>query len=316
MDLIIRDKCIDAPIEVILNTLKRQLHNGKLKDITENIKDNISVTCHVHKDGYERNPSCNIYTSRDNNNVEYGTVHCFTCGYRARLPDFINTCFGTNDASFGENWLLENFGVSFEDNVRYLPEIVLKSKQEKKYLDESLLDNFAYYHDYMWKRGLSKNVVDYFKIGYDQSKNMIVFPVWDEYGNLVMLTRRSVKDKTFLIDKDVDKPVYLLNVINKFNYKEVYVCESQINALTLWSWGYPAIALFGTGSKYQYDILNKCGIRHYILCFDGDEAGDKGAYRFRNNIRNDVFVSQKVIPNNRDVNDLTKEQFDNLQIIS
>lgn len=316
MDLIVRNRVIDAPIELILNTLKRQLHNGKLKDITPIIKDNISVTCPIHKDGYERNPSCNIYTSRDNDKVEYGQVHCFTCGYTASLPEFICSCFNETDPTFGEEWLLEYFGDNFETDGRYLPEIVINKNITKDFLDESILKKYAYYHPYMWKRGLSKQVVDFFQIGFDNDKQMIVFPVWDEFGRLVMLTRRSVKDKTFLIDKDKDKPVYLLNTINEYSYKEVYVCESQINALTLWSWGYPAIALFGTGSQYQYDILNRCGIRHYILCFDGDEAGDKGTYRFKHNIRKDVFVSEKQLPNGKDVNDLTKEQFDSLPIIS
>ena len=95
----------------------------------------------------------------------------------------------------------------------------------------------------------------------------------------------------------------------------MYVCESQINALTLWSWGYPAIALFGTGSSHQYDILNKSGIRNYILCFDGDAAGLKGKDRFLQNIRKDVLVSYVPIPMGKDVNDLTKEQFESLEKI-
>ena len=41
----------------------------------------------------------------------------------------------------------------------------------------------------MWKRGLSKDVVDRFKIGYDKEHNAIVFPVWDEKNQLVMLTQ-------------------------------------------------------------------------------------------------------------------------------
>lgn len=316
MDLIIKGKCIDAPMKVILTTLQKELRNGKLKDIGEEIKDNIAVTCPSHKDGYERHPSCQVFASRDSDIVEYGTVHCFTCGYKSRLPDFITFCFEENDPSFGEEWLLERFGVEYDSNSRYLPEIVLKKSQPKKFLDESILQQYNFYHPYMWKRGLSKQVVDFFKIGFDAKTNMIVFPVWDEHGRLVMMTKRSVTDKTFLIDKNADKPVYLLNIINDYNYKEVYVCESQINALSLWSWGYPAIALFGTGSQYQYDILNKCGIRHYILCFDGDEPGDKGAYRFKKNIRDDVFVDIKQIPRGKDVNDLTKEQFDKLPIYS
>ena len=144
---------------------------------------------------------------------------------------------------------------------------------------------------------------------------MLSFPVWDEYNRLVLITYRSVIDKRFFIEEDKDKPVYLLNFVNNWKIKTVYVVESQINALTLWSWGYPAIALIGTGSEQQMEILNKCPVRNYILCFDGDEAGDKGIKRFRKNIRKDVMISQKIIPRGKDVNDLTKEEFDNLKII-
>ena len=166
----------------------------------------------------------------------------------------------------------------------------------------------------MWKRKLSKEVVDKFKIGYDPKTQSIIFPVWDEKNNLVLLTSRSVNSKAFYIEADKDKPVYLLNHIINENIKTVYVCESQINALTLWSWGYPAIALFGTGSRYQYDILNRSPIRSYILCFDGDEPGDKGIKRFKSNIRKDVLISVKKIPRSKDVNDLDKEEFENIKL--
>ena len=172
-----------------------------------------------------------------------------------------------------------------------------------------------FYHPYMWKRGLSKEVVDRFGIGYDKKYNSITFPVWDESGHLVMITSRNVSNKYFHIEKDKDKPVYLLNFINQDKIDKVYVCESQINALTLWSWGYPAVALFGTGSLHQYDILNKSGIRNYVLCFDGDAPGLKGKDRFVQNIRKDVLVSYITIPMGKDVNDLTKEQFENLDEI-
>jgi DNA primase len=51
------------------------------------------------------------------------------------------------------------------------------------------------------------------------------------------------------------------------------------------------------------------------LCFDGDQAGLKGKDRFVNNIRKDVLVSYIPIPMGKDVNDLTKEQFENLDEI-
>lgn len=313
MDLVVKNKIIDTPLKIILETVRKELNNGKLKDIKDEYQDNIAITCPSHKNGYEQNPSCQVYTRRDNEDIEYGKCHCFTCGFTASLPQLISFCF-KEDPEFGEEWLSERFGTSFRENYLHLPEIDLNHTSFSKPLNEKVLNNLRYYHPYMWQRKLSKEIVDKFQIGYDPNKEMISFPVWDDQGRLVMVTYRSVKDKRFYIDKDADKPVYLLNFIKAENISRVYVCESQINALTLWSWGYPAIALFGTGSKHQYEILNKSPIREYILCFDGDEAGDKGKDRFFKNIRKDVFVSYIKIPRGKDINDLEKEDFQKLFI--
>lgn len=310
MELIIKNKRIVAPIMTILTTLKSELHNGLLKDIGKEENDNIPITCPSHKNGRENRPSCSVYCRRDNDKVEYGRVHCFTCGYSVRLPELIGDCFGKS-VGFGEEWLVSRFGTMLETDPEYLEPIVLESPS-KKFLNERILNKYMFYHPYMWERGLSKEVVDRFSVGYDKEHNAITFPVWDELGRLVMVTSRNVTNKYFYIEKDRDKPVYLLNFINKEHIDKVYVCESQINALTLWSWGYPAIALFGTGSAFQYEILNKSGIRNYILCFDGDFAGRVGRKRFIQNIRDDVLVSYVPIPNGKDVNDLSKSQFEEL----
>ena len=62
-------------------------------------------------------------------------------------------------------------------------------------------------------------------------------------------------------------------------------------------------------------IRLKGRIRNYILCFDGDEAGDKGRDRFINAMNDDIFISYKVIPRGKDVNDLDKKTFDSLEVI-
>jgi hypothetical protein len=314
MRLVVKGKSIDAPIPLILSTLKSEIHSGKLKEIGAEVNDNVAITCPIHKMGNESRPSCNVFSKKDNPNIEYGKCHCFTCGWVASLPKLVSVCFDVADEEFGEEWLAERFGDSYANNALYMPEIELNCTKRKKVLDSKILLDYDYYHDYMWKRKLTKDVVDKFRIGYDKDRNCITFPVWDEHGDLVMVTSRSVSSKHFYIEKDSDKPVYLLNFLKDENITTAYVCESQINALTLWSYGYPAIALFGTGSKYQYEILNKSPIRNYILCFDGDEAGRKGANRFISNIRKDVFVSIKKVPDGKDVNDLSKEEFDNLPI--
>ena len=242
------------------------------------------------------------------------THNCFVCDYKATLPKLIADLFD-EEYEFGEDWLLANFGEVW-DSFQYLPEIKLNNKNHQQYLDESILDRFNQYNPYIEKRGIDIDIARKFKVGYDAETDCITFPVWDEHDKLKMITKRSTKGKMFYIDADIDKPVYLLNEIIKQNITTVYVTESQIDALNLWSWGYPAIALIGLGSKNQYEILNKSGIRSYILCLDNDIWGEKGRDRFRQNIRKDIFISDFRITNNKkDINDLTKEEFESMLLI-
>lgn len=312
MELIIDNKVIDAPIPQILQTISRECGGKFFKDIKER-GNNYSVTCPHHKGGNESRPSCQVLDSTDDPNVERGFFHCFTCGLNLPLYKVVNMCFNET-GDFGKEWLLERFGNTFvEYTTNTLTDIQLE-KPKQKFLDPDILSEFNYYHDYMWKRKLSKEVVDEFCIGYNPKTESIVFPIWDESGNLKMLTERSVNTKRFYIQEDVEKPVYLLNFVKQKGIDKVLVCESQINSLYAWSIGIPSIALIGTGTQNQIDILNRSPIRHYVLAFDGDEAGDKAITRFKNRIRKDVFVDIMRIPRGKDLNDLSKEEIENLEI--
>lgn len=310
MKLIINNKCIDTPIPVILKKLKSELKNGLLSDIGDVERDNVLVTCPNHKNGMERHPSCNIYCREDNPNVEYGKAHCFTCGYTASLPQFIGKCFEETEA-FGKEWLLENFGTSYNSNYLCLPEINLNKSKKNKFLNENELDKYAFYHPYMWKRKLSKNVVDYFKIGFDSKSNSITFPVWDSSNRLVMITRRNVDSKIFNIPKNVEKPVYLLNEVIKQGITRIIVTEGQIDALTAWSYGVPAVATMGSPSCKQIQSLNFSGVRIIITMFDNDNAGKRFTKKIDELIRKDIILLHAKLPRvAKDINDLTQQQFE------
>lgn len=316
MQLEVKGRLIDAPIKTILETIKRECPHPILHDIVDKERDkNVTITCPFHKNGAENKPSCHVFKEEDDPKVTYGTVHCFTCGYSASLPQFVADCFG-EEYSFGEQWLMERFGnILLQKNV-LLPEIKLDSSPKQvKGLSEEALAQYDYYHPYMYQRGLTKEVIDMFRVGYDSKRDAITFPVWDDKGVPLFVTARSVRDKKFYIPFEAEKPVYLLNFVKKWGIDSVCVCESQINTLVLWSWGYPSIGFFGTGDPYQYDILKRSGIRSYTLCLDGDAAGDKGIARFKANMPEDVLITVKKLPRGRDVADLTKEQFDSLEII-
>jgi DNA primase len=303
---------IEESIEKILQLIRQETSDGGdmfLRDITKR-GNHFVVTCPFHSDHKEKKPACTVFASK-HNEFEEGDYHCFVCNAHGNFPQFVSGCFEKNE-SFGREWLLERFGNTFVERELTLPLIDLTRHKDKEpdYLDESILNTFESYHPYMTTRKLSKEVCERFKVKYDPKTSSIVFPVWDEYGKLYMLTRRSVKDKTFLIDASKEKPIYLMNHIKEKDIPYVVVVESQINALTCLSYGIPAVATFGVGiTTKQFETFNKSNIRQYILAFDGDEAGKRGTAKFIKNIRKDVFIDVLDIPEGKDINDLDKQTF-------
>lgn len=312
--IIISNKQIDTPIQDILYDIKREVYNRKLKVIEVKGSD-IRVTCPCvdHKGGQEQNPDCHINISKTSD-LEYGYYHCFGCGDSGPFYKFVARCFESG-IEYAKQWLTNKYGEDIDSNDISLslePIVLDDKKSTSNYMDESILNSMIEYHPYMTKRKLDLNICKKFKVKYDSKSESLAFPVYDERDRLTMITRRSVNNKMYLIPANVEKPVYLLNEILKRNIKTVLICESQINALYCWSLGYPAVALFGTGSAHQYTILNKSGIEHYILCFDGDEAGDKGVKRFLDNINKGCFVDVVNVPRGKDMNDLSPYEIDNL----
>lgn len=311
MNIKVRNKIITEPITVILRQAQRELKNGKLKDIDDTRKSNILITCPCHKDGKESRPSCRLLND-DVPDLEMGFAHCFACGYSAPFVQVIADLFD-EDSHWAEDWLLERYGDTYLEQEILLPKIELTPQRaQKQYLDESVLLQYDYYHPYMWKRRLTKEVADQFRVGYDKIRNAITFPVYDEKHKLVMVTARSVDTKRFWIPEGVEKPVYLLYDLLERHQDTAYVAESQINALTLRSYGLNGIALFGTGSATQLETLKRSGIRNFVLLFDGDEAGRKGALRFIRNMSKDVFITDIRMPAGKDVNDLEYKELKTL----
>lgn len=306
----IKNKIVTEPIINILYAVQRELHNGKLASIDGSHKSNILISCPNHKDGKERNPSCRILADTDCPDLEAGYAYCFSCGYSAPFVQVISDLFD-EDRSFGERWLVDHFGDTFIQQEEYLPEIILdKPSPVKTYLDESTLIPFDFYHPYMWKRKLSKEVVDRFRVGYDKERNAITFPVYDERHNLVMVTARSVNSKRFWIPREVDKPVYLLYDVLERGVDSVVITEGQIDALTSWTYGKPAVATMGCPSDKQIATLNRSGIRCITSMFDNDAAGLRFYERLKKKLNPDILLVRAQLPSGKkDINELTFDEF-------
>lgn len=313
----IGNKTIYVPVEDILSDFQQYMAR-RGENIFGDIKvtgNNAMIKCPIHKHGQERKPSCGVLVN-DVNGTPSGTVHCFTCGYTASLPELISYLLGDKDTSqTGEKWLLDTY-INNTDTLR--PEIKLPFNKpvevEHEYISEDELDSYRYIHPYMYTRKLTDKVIDMFDIGYDKDAKCITMPVNDINGNCLFIARRSVVGKFFNYPTGVNKPVYGLDKIVKTKPKSLIICESVFNCLSCYVYGtIPAVAMLGTGTKEQYQQLDNLGIREFILGFDPDPAGIHARERFFEYFKNKAFISYLDVPVGKDINDLSKEEFDALK---
>lgn len=316
--MIINEIPFNVELVDIIRELQSQLIANQiplLSKIKETPND-VMVSCPYHKEGQERRPSAGIRKSD-------GLFHCFTCNEVHSLEEFISHCLGYDEdilGTHGWEWLTKNFlTVSVEQRRDLNLDLsrTVCTESNNNFITEEELDSYRYYHPYMWERKLTKEIVELFDVGYDKKTNCLTFPVRNIYGNTLFIARRSVKSKFFNYPFEVEKPlygIYELNQVKPFA-EEVIVCESMIDALSCWVWGKYAVALNGLGTDLQFKQLQNLPCRKLILATDNDAAGEKARKRIRYYVKNKIITQFVFPPNRKDINELTEEEFKNLQEI-
>ena len=330
--MIINNTIFNVDLIDILDELVAQLRANNIEYLNKlkETSTHIQITCPYHNNGQERRPSAGLRKSD-------GKFHCFACGEVHELPEVISYCFGYTDdivGKFGWQWLLKNFAtVQTEERKDVALDFYRGGKRindinRKNYVTEEELAKYRHIHPYMYKRGLTDEVIEMFDIGYDAATESITFPVKDIHGNCLFIARRSVKTKWFNYPEGVEKPLYGLYELAKYGehiigyypnwqrvpqYEEVIVCESMLDALSFWTVGKYAVALNGLGNELQFKQLRELPCRKIILATDNDIAGQKARERIRLNLQNTKLVTEYIFPNGRkDANDCTKEELQNL----
>lgn len=334
--MIINDISFNAELIDILTELVSQLRANNIQ-LIQRYKEgptHIQICCPYHNNGQERRPSAGI-------RKEDGLFHCFACGEVHSLQEVISYCFGHTDdivGKFGWQWLLKNFATVQAEERK---DVALDFHRDNKsvncdsrtnYVTEEELDKYRYIHPYMYKRGLTDEIIELFDIGYDSSTESLTFPIKDISGNCLFIARRSVKTKWFNYPEGVEKPLYglyELTLVSKSMVHspsfwgelrqrgypdEVIVCESMLDALSFWTVGKCAVALNGLGNELQFKQLRELPCRKIILATDMDERGLAARKRIRQNIQNRKIVTEYIFPKGRkDANECTKEELMNLE---
>lgn len=373
--MIINDVYFNCELMDILIELKNELNSNGVELFAKMIdtSNDIQVCCPYHSNGHERRPSAGIrksdgmfhcFACNEVHTLPEVISHCF-----GHTDDIIG--------KFGWQWLLKNFAtvqteerkdvyLDFErynnadsvwnsgdmrtdiggvnSNKQLDSRKAQKGKTEKrktgtKFITEEELDKYRYFHPYMYKRGLTDDIIRLFDIGYDRDTGCITFPIRDIDGNTLFIARRSVKTKFFNYPEGVEKPLYGLYEIHKIctydsdidyivfgdrikgpragtwhSYpEEIIVCESMLDALSFWTVGKYAVALNGLGNELQFKQLRELPCRKIILATDSDEAGMKARKRIRKNIPNKLITEYLFPKGRKDANECTKEELMNLE---
>ena len=319
-----------ATVEQVIEDLKlERFEDGLLREIN-NTGSDLMCTCPFHKGGKENKPSCGVLLREKldkNRKYEAGTVHCYTCGYTADLPQFIADLLGLSSPVQGFKWLVARYNYSVAEREPLELNLYRGQAEKVSYMDEAEVERFyqellksGAACDYLNGRALPNWLFDTFKLGFDPADRVVLFPVRDMSGRVAFYKGRSLVGKHFYNAKDIDKSSLIFGLYELCNERfaqgkattddEIWITESEIDALSLIAQGQYAVAIMGSHiSDAQCKELESTPFRRFVLALDNDEAGRKGAAQIKRMLipKGFRFTNLSWDTDLKDINDLIKQ---------
>ena len=322
-----------ATVEQVLKDIKLQLYGtGLLREMNSTGAD-LMITCPFHKNGKEHSPSCGVLLKEKvvrEKKYEAGTVHCYTCGYTADLPQFIADVLGLENSLAGYKWLVGKYNYSAQEREPLDLNLYRGQAHKSSYMDEEEVERFnkellnsPVACEYLHKRKIANWILGAYRLGYDPADKTVLFPVRDMHGRVVFYKGRSIAGKHFYNAKEIDKSSLVFGLWEICNGHfangvatpdtDIWITESEIDALTLISYGFYAVAIMGSHiSEEQCKELERAPFRRFVLATDNDEAGRKGASQIKRLLipKGFRFTNLRWNTELKDINDLAKEYGD------
>lgn len=155
---------------------------------------------------------------------KYNICKCFACGVSYDIFDLIGLDYNLS---------------SFRDQIKKAEELYLDyapiKREVKNVVDNSNKDYTKYFNvcfynrdktDYLEKRGITKELINKYKIGYDDKRNLVIFPI----NKHCYFGRSTVNNDKFKSGGNSD--IWNEEYINE-NTSILYITESIIDALSL-----------------------------------------------------------------------------------
>jgi DNA primase len=173
--------------------------------------------------------------------------------------------------------------------------------------------------EYFKSRGITKDSVERYKLGYSTSQDMVTIPVYSPDGICLGFVGRSIQGKRFKNSTNLPKSKTLFNLSRNKRVDKVFVVESSFDAIRIEQVGGHAVATLGaTISKEQRKLLKQY-FNQVIALGDNDEAGQNMSNKLLTDLGYDKCIIAKLPSSFKDVSDLDDErlkefvdQFDNI----
>jgi len=246
---------------------------------------------------------------------KYGIELVETYGDRVKDPSSddkkeLLRILNKNACDFFHENLIREYGKENSGVIKYLNE----RKIDREYADKFMLGyapddwqflvsdrRFSVYNDdVLVEAGLRKknekgNV-------YDQFRNRLVFPIYDQMGNVVAFSGRTLDDE--IPPKYLNSPETSLYKKTNVLYglyqamdtirksKEIILVEGNIDLISMHKFGFTnTVAICGTAFTESHALLIKRNSDKITVLLDGDEPGRKSALR-----TSEILISCGVIP--------------------
>lgn len=246
-----------------------------MTDIFEKVKDQVKIAnaveafgiklnsrdkglCPFHR---EKTPSFSI--DRKNN-----IFTCFGCGETGDVITFASKMKEVEPLEAAK-LLAEMFHIDVDDCT--------KRTSIKDYLKVCIKD--ADKTNYFQKRGLTKETVKKYCLGYDVKRNAIVLPYSSE---LRYYQTRSISNKKFYKPTNEEagaEPLFNRKALWGTSKEPVFIVESPLCALSIMQCGGVSVSLCGVGgaNKLVKEVKSKKPNAPLVLCLDNDEPGQKAS---------------------------------------
>lgn len=276
-----------------------------------NVKADEMIACSPFRD--ERSPSFSI-NLETGLFIDFGSDDLFSRGNLITLLSYLR-----NETHVEvEDYLLDKYGIDLSDvdKLELNFDLNFDVKVDVN-IDIETYKKYAYRSPYLATRGITEKIQKAFKIGYDKQNKAVAFPWFDTKGNIVNIKFRSTKSKKFFYypqGQPIRNHIYGMHFVYRLDLKKVYIVESEIDALYLWSNGIPAIALGGSNiSDKQKQLIMRSPIETLVLATDNDKVGKEIRKKIKEAFLGIKDLREVNFPESvKDVNELKPEQLKSL----